>query len=58
MANIKVEDLASTIQDLSEDELSLYGGCGKTFTIRLPNGRVITGRDLCLPLPSNTPSPF
>ena len=55
MAKIKVKDLTSTIQDLSEHELELQGGCGRTFTIRLPNGRVIIGMDKCAPFPIITP---
>lgn len=71
MANITTKDLninttgvnllndsMGFIQDISEDELSLQGGCGKTFTIRLPNGRVIIGRDMCSPLLPNTPFSF
>ena len=48
----------SFIQDLSKDELALqdnlWGGCGKKFIIRLPNGRVVIGMDLCSPLPPNS----
>ena len=52
MAKIKIQDLTSIIQDFSEHELELQGGCGRTFTIRLPSGRVvIAGMDLCLRLP-------
>jgi hypothetical protein len=58
MANIKVKDLNSLIQDLSGHELELQGGCGRTFTIRLPNGLAIMGMDKCAPFPTNTPSPF
>jgi hypothetical protein len=50
MADIKVEDLNSIVQDLSEDELGLQGGCHKTFTIRLPNGKSITGKFFCKPV--------
>jgi hypothetical protein len=58
MANIKVKDLTSTIQELSGHELELQGGCGRTFTIRLPNGFVVIGMDKCAPFLPNTPSRF
>jgi hypothetical protein len=63
MANIALKDLETSNIDnlnrnLSEDELTLHGGCGKKFTIRLPNGLVITGMDLCNPILPNTPFPF
>ena len=68
MANIKLRSLIvnnaieadlfsnpkSFIKDLSEGELSVQGGCGKFFTIQLPNGRVIMGRDKCLIVPPGT----
>jgi hypothetical protein len=47
MADIKVKDLNSIAQDLSENELRLQGGCYKTFAIRLSNGKLTTGKVFC-----------
>lgn len=61
MAHIKLKDLTvnstieadlfsdsdSFVRDLSKDELRLQGGCYKIFTIRLPNGKLTTGKVFC-----------
>jgi hypothetical protein len=50
MAKIKVQDLTSIIQDLSEHELDLRGGlCGVLRTIHF-GGFVITIGDKCRPV--------
>ncbi len=50
MAKIKIQDLTSIIQDLSEHELDLRGGlCGVLRTIRI-GGFVVTIGDKCLPV--------
>lgn len=52
MAKIKVQDLTSIIQDLSEHELDLRGGlCGVLRTIRIGH-IVITVGDKCRRVPS------
>jgi hypothetical protein len=50
MANIKVQDLTSIIQDLSKNELDLHGGlCGVIRTIYI-GGRPFTIGGKCLPV--------
>lgn len=66
MANVIIKDLIVNttdtnllnpsmgfVQDLSEYELGLQGGCRQRVTFQLPDGRVITFLQKCLRLPPN-----